>query len=79
MYRSPWTVTVGPGPSSGSEPLRKPSCAATVETENIASAHIESRGANVIDTFYLTDEVGAPLTGVRSAEVLSVLEQVLTG
>lgn len=44
---------------------------------NIASAHLESRGANVVDTFYLTDPEGQQLTAGAAQEVLQVLQEVL--
>ncbi len=44
---------------------------------NIVSAHLESRGANVVDTFYLTDPEGQPLTPAAAQGVLQVLQEVL--
>ncbi len=43
---------------------------------DIVTARIDSRGANVVDTFYVSDE-GAPLSQARAAEVRSVLQSVL--
>ena len=44
---------------------------------DIASAHLESRGANVVDTFYITDRDGQPLLPAAAAEVRQVLQAVL--
>ena len=44
---------------------------------NIESAHIESRGANVVDTFYVTSRDGQPLAAAGSATVRTVLQEVL--
>lgn len=44
---------------------------------NIASAHLESRGANVIDTFYVTDRAGGPLNPAAAENVVAVLQHVL--
>jgi [protein-PII] uridylyltransferase len=43
---------------------------------DIVTARIESRGANVVDTFYVCEQ-GAPLSDARCAEVRSVLQSVL--
>jgi [protein-PII] uridylyltransferase len=44
---------------------------------DIASAHLESRGANVVDTFYVTDHAGQPLSMAGASEVRDVLQAVL--
>ncbi len=44
---------------------------------NISSAHIESRGANVIDTFYITDREGQPLAQEHAERVRGLLQEVL--
>lgn len=44
---------------------------------DIASAHLESRGANVVDTFYVTDQTGQPLDEAGANEVRAVLQSVL--
>ncbi len=44
---------------------------------NISSAHIESRGANVVDTFYVTDQDGRPLESGMAARVRQVLQDTL--
>jgi hypothetical protein len=63
MNRSPWTFTVGPGPLSGSEALRKLSWAATEETADITSAHITTVRM-ILFSYYITPYT-AKMTQVR--------------
>lgn len=46
---------------------------------DIASAHIESRGANVVDTFYITGRTGQMLDERACVQVREVLTEVLGG
>ncbi|MEU2182306.1 [protein-PII] uridylyltransferase [Streptomyces thermolilacinus] len=43
----------------------------------VRSAHVSTLGANAVDTVYVTDEAGAPLTTEEALEVASGLERAL--
>lgn len=51
--------------------------ALTMAGADIVSAHLESRGANVVDTFYVTGRDGLPLSQESAERVRAAVEQTL--